>query len=321
MTKTPASPLVARLHPAGGAIGAWQASDGWALRRFDWPAAAESPARGSLLFLGGRGDFFEKYLESLAHWHELGWGITSFDWRGQAGSGRTTDQPQVGDIADFALYIDDLRAFWIEWVAQTPPPHVVVAHSMGGHLVLRALAEGAIAPDAAVLSAPMLGLHAPIGPRFGQALAEVMARLGTATRAAWSGNEKPYTLTSRRDLLTHDHARYADELWWQKVDPRLVTGPPSWRWVRQAFASTRALQSDGALSGIATPVLLLIAEADRLVDPKAALAVADRLRDARIVRFGAESAHEILREADPVRDRALAEIDAFLDARAPGAAA
>ena len=34
--------------------------------------------------------------------------------------------------------------------------------------------------------------------------------------------------------------------------------------------------------------------------------------DCRVVRFGAESAHEILREVDAVRDRALGEIDTFL---------
>ena len=35
-----------------------------------------------------------------------------------------------------------------------------------------------------------------------------------------------------------------------------------------------------------------------------------------LVRFGKESAHEILREVDPVRNRALGEIDIFLSARA-----
>jgi lysophospholipase len=41
------------------------------------------------------------------------------------------------------------------------------------------------------------------------------------------------------------------------------------------------------------------------------------LPDAQVVRFGRESAHEILREADGVRKRAFGAIDAFLDAHAP----
>lgn len=303
-----------RRHPPGAEIRRWAARDGWDLRVLDWPAAGTP--RGSILFQGGRGDFVEKYLESFAHWHAQGWRITAFDWRGQGGSGRTTAAPHVGHIDDFATYIDDLRDFWRDWADGAAGPHVAIGHSMGGHLILRALAERAIAPDAAVLVAPMLGLHAPIGPRFGEALANVLGALGKPTRAAWKGNERPYTLAARQTLLTHDRSRYEDELWWQAQDPALVTGPPSWRWVLQGFASTRRLRASAALSGMTTPVLMLVAEADRLVDPAAALSVATRLPDARIVRFGAESAHEILREVDPVRDRALAEIDVFVAARA-----
>ena len=44
--------------------------------------------------------------------------------------------------------------------------------------------------------------------------------------------------------------------------------------------------------------------------------MAGELPDVELVRFGSESAHEILREADPVRDRALDAIDDFLARRA-----
>ena len=51
---------------------------------------------------------------------------------------------------------------------------------------------------------------------------------------------------------------------------------------------------------------------------RAAIATTARLPDARAIRFP-DAAHEILRERDAVRDRALAAIDAFLDERAPAA--
>jgi lysophospholipase len=38
---------------------------------------------------------------------------------------------------------------------------------------------------------------------------------------------------------------------------------------------------------------------------------------AELVRFGPEAAHEILREEDAVRDKALRRIDDFLDRVAP----
>ncbi len=282
------------------------------LRRFLWPSAG---GRGSILFQTGRGDVFEKYLESFAHWHGQGWTITAFDWRGQGGSGRLTLKANCGHIGDFAAYIADLRAFAAQWMAETPGPHVVMGHSMGGHLVLRGLAERAIAPDAAVLVAPMLGVRSALGP-LAAPMARLLSRLGDRRRPAWKGNEKPYTTETRANLLTHDPERYADELWWQAQDRALLTGAPSWQWLVEAFRSMADLEA-GPIEAVATPLLLLVAEADGLVDPRAALRIAPRLPDAELLRFGPESAHEILREADPVRNRALGAIDGFLDKRVP----
>lgn len=303
-----------RAIPDGATITNWTTTDRWALRHFIWPAS-DGPPRGSILFQGGRGDVFEKYLEVFAHWQRRGWSIQSFDWRGQGGSGRLTSAGTCGHIEDFADYIADFRDFAAHWMATTPGPHVIMGHSMGGHLVLRALVEGVVRPDAAVLVAPMLGLKGPFGATLGEALARLLGRLGNPARPAWKANERPYTTTSRESLLTHDTDRYQDELWWQGANPRNVTGPPSWRWVIEAFRSTRELRDDPRVAAMDVPVLALIAEADGLVDARAALALTGRLPDARIVRFGPESAHEILREGDKVRNRALGEIDLFLDAR------
>lgn len=303
-----------RAIPAGARVNQWFAPDGWGLRAFAWPADTASP-RGSILFQGGRGDIFEKYLETFDHWHAQGWTITSFDWRGQGGSGRLTRAANCGHIESFDQFIGDLRAFYADWVEATPGPHVVMGHSMGGHIVLRALVEGAIRPEAAVLIAPMLGFKSPFGP-FGERAARILGGVGDSSRPAWKGNEKPYTTETRANLLTHDKDRYSDELWWQAANPQNVTGPPSWRWVIEAFKSTRLLRTSPRLKAMDVPVLMLVAEADGLVDPRAALAIGPRLPDARIVRFGKESAHEILREADAVRNRAIGEIDLFLQARA-----
>ncbi|WP_066719310.1 alpha/beta fold hydrolase [Sphingomonas pituitosa] len=302
-----------RQVPAGAVVDRWAAPDGWPLRRFHW--AVEGTPRGSILFQTGRGDVFEKYLECFAYWHAQGWTITAFDWRGQGGSGRLTPKANCGHIDDFGIYIADLHAFASAWTAAAPGPHVVIGHSMGGHLVLRGLVERAITPDAAVLVAPMLGVRSALG-RLAAPMARLLSRLGDPRRPAWKGNEKPYTTETRANLLTHDADRYADELWWQAQDRSLLTGAPSWQWLVAAFRSMADLEA-GPIEAVDTPLLLLVAEADGLVDARAALRIAPRLPNAEMLRFGPESAHEILREADPVRNRALAAIDGFLDARAP----
>ncbi|CAN5496964.1 alpha/beta hydrolase [soil metagenome] len=305
-----------RAIPSDARLTEWHAPDGWALRRFDWPGSG----RGSILFQGGRGDIIEKYLESFEHWHAQGWSVTAFDWRGQGGSGRLARNSRVGHIDDFGTYIADLKAFWADWSATAQGPRVLMGHSMGGHLVLRALAEGAVDPDAVVLIAPMLGLHAPLGSAWvGERLARTLGGIGNSARPAWKQNEIPGTRSPRQKLLTHDIARYDDEIWWKEARPELLLGPPSWRWVIEAFKSTRILRANRTLKSIRTPLLALIADADLLVDPKLAARTVAKLPQARIVHFGKESAHEILREADPVRNRAIGEIDLFLAARAPRA--
>jgi len=304
-----------RAYPDGSTISYWTAPDGWELRRFDWPSAAAKP-RGSILFQGGRGDIFEKYLETFHHWHDEGWSITSFDWRGQGGSGRLTNDPNVGDIDRFGTYIADLASFWHGWKEAMPGPHVAMGHSMGGHIVCRALAKVVIDPVAAVLVAPMMGVHAPISAGFGERIARIAMNLGNPKRRAWKSNERPGGKTSRLDLLTHDPDRYSDEPWWWEQKPEIQLGPPSWRWVVRAFESTRRLRHSKRAKLVKVPVLMLVADADKLVRAADALAVAGLLPDCRVVRFGDECAHEILREVDEVRNRALGEIDIFLSARA-----
>ena len=145
-----AAPMNCREIPADAAETSWRAADGHMIRRIDWPGAAAGHPRGSILFLPGRGDAYEKYLETLDEWHRAGWRVTASDWRGQAGSGRLGKDAVTGHIEDFAIWVDDLACLWAKWVAETSGPHVLAAHSMGGHLVLRALVGKRVAPDAVV---------------------------------------------------------------------------------------------------------------------------------------------------------------------------
>jgi lysophospholipase len=289
------------------------------VRRLDWPAPDAGP-RGALLFMPGRADTYEKYLETFEHWRIQGWQVTAADWRGQAGSGRLGNDAITGHVDDFGQWVDDLAALWREWARTRAGPLVLAAHSMGAHLALRAAAEHALdpAPAALVLSAPMLDvLPELLPPVVKQAVARLKCRLGDPRRPAWKWSEKPGELpTFRQALLTHDGARYADELYWRRVRPELVMGPGSWGWVAAAMASARGLARPGVLEAIDLPVHLFATSADRLVGTRAIRRAAARLPRVNSHWFGPEAAHEILREVDAVRDRALEGIDRFLESAA-----
>ena len=245
--------------------------------------------------------------------------MTASDWRGQGESGRLGDDEVTGHIADFAVWTRDLETIWKDWVRQTPGPHVLAGHSMGGHLALRGVAEGRIAPDALVLSAPMLGFaDSPVPVGLVHLAARFMNRLGSPTRPAWKWSEKPgEPAAMRHALLTHDADRYADELWWRENRPGLRMGPGSWGWVERALASMRWLSRPDILAKVEVPVLVVATSNDRLVSWKAVGHAIRHLPDAELAAFGDEAHHEILREVDPVRDRAMLAIATFLDRVVP----
>lgn len=317
VTEASGKPFDGRIIPDKALETLWKAPDGHPVRRIDW--AAPDAARGSILYFPGRGDFYEKYLETLSYWNDRGWHVTAADWRGQAGSGRLGSDAVTGHVGDFAQWVDDLAALWSEWKAATPGPHVLAAHSMGGHIALRALVERQVDPDAVVLSAPMLGFHTfglPLGVLH--AAARLMCAVGDRRRPAWKWSEKPGQVPEGRDkLLTHDARRYGDEMAWREQRPELVMGPGSWGWVERAYASTRAMFARGRLEAVTTPVFMVATSADMLVSPKAIVEADRRLPNSELMLLGKEARHEVLREVDAVRDPILRAIDDFLDRKAP----
>ena len=314
------APFDRRSIPASARETKWQAGDGHAIRRIEGtaPPAGGKP-RGHILFMAGRGDAYEKYLESFEHWRLQGWQVSAADWRGQAGSGRL-GVGDAGHIDDFATWISDLAALWADWASGREGPLVLIGHSMGGHLVLRAALEQVLAPRPAalVLSAPMLDIFPEHLPLFiKRRVADAMVKLGNPGRAAWKISEKPGSRASaRQSLLTHDDTRYADEQFWREARPELRLGPGSWGWIAAATRSTALLFRPGLLESLDLPVLIVATSNDKLVSPAAIRRALDRLPCAEALIFGAEARHEVLREVDAVRDRALAAIDEFLARKA-----
>ena len=271
--------------------------------RFDWPADGDA-ARLASCSRAGAAISSRNISRRFAHWHAPGWTITAFDWRGQGGSGRLTAPMRLRAYRGFRRLDRRSRApSGAEWQAEHAGPHVVIGHSMGGHLVLRALVERrGRRPTRAVLVAPMLGLHSPFGARFGERLARLIGGVRRSGAAGVEGQrEALHHATRRQSLLTaRSPTAMPTRLWWREQTPEhrhraaeLALGDRGVRVDARARAPIRGSRRCDV------PVLMLVAEADGLVDPRRALAGRRAsCRDARVVRFGAESAHEILREVD-----------------------
>jgi lysophospholipase len=307
-----------RAYPDGMILDRWHACDGWDHRRWAWPASSDRPVRGSMIFQTGRGDIFEKYLESLTEWYEAGWNLTGFDWRGQSGSGRFLNDPTVGHTESFDPWVADLDEFVTLCRAETPGPHVLVSHSMGGHLAMRYLVDHRPGLDGAIFSAPMLKVVSkPMPGRLARFVARQFVRFGFGDQHAWQENERPSLPgSSRQKLLTHDFERYSDEAWWLRQKPELKIGPPSWKWLLSSYQSSAAMFAPRTFEAVKIPILIVAAKQDKLVDSGAIREAAERLPDAELYMHDF-AAHEVLRERDDMRAVILAKISAFLEKRVP----
>src|SRR3546814_17144702 len=92
----------------------------------------------------------------MGHGDGRGGNVDSFDWGGQGESRGTI---VGGHVESFDPLVADCAALLEQWIEATPLPHVAVGHSMGGHLLLRTIAEHRPALAGAVLVAPMIAFN------------------------------------------------------------------------------------------------------------------------------------------------------------------
>lgn len=295
--------------------------DGTRLRLSRWLPAGPSPpdTAPTMLVLPGRAAQVERYTELAADFTARGLQVLSMDWRGQGGSSRLLPDPMVGHAVDFSAFLDDLDAALAHWRDRVKGPFLALGHSMGGHILLRHVAERPHPFTGVIACAPMLGINtAPLPGWLAARMARIAVRGGHAAFYAplqgprWSKSPTPF----QNNRLTGDPARFALMQQVMAQDPSVALGGASWGWLDGAFTSIRHFFEQDRLEDVKVPVLILSARADRIVRPDGHDLAARRLPHATLVSFPTGE-HELLIETDVVRGAVLAAIDRFL-ARLPG---
>jgi lysophospholipase len=300
---------VAATHRPADRYG-WLAATGARLRYACWNASGTP--RATVIVLGGRGEFIEKYAtEVVGELLQRGFAVMSLDWRGQGLSGRPLpDKPLAGHIDNFNTFIADLRLFIDTIVGPgSQGPVIVLCHSMGGHITLRYLAEQGGPFTAAVVCSPMMALA-----REG-ALRAVLSLV-----PGWFDKSDLYSIpplswfapAPGSNNVTHDERRFQWTAAWFRADPRLALGTPTLGWARQAVRSMELTRTAGYLERIALPALMFSAGEDSIVDASSHVTVSARMKQCRLVPI-AGARHEIMMETDDIRARFWAEFDGFVD--------
>lgn len=286
------------------------APDGAQLRIGHWPSASGGQRR--VVLCHGRTEFLEKYTETVGELTARGFDVWSMDWRGQGASDRSLKNPHKGHIDRFETYLSDLTWFYETIAGAYGGETVLMAHSMGGHITLRAVLEGRIKPDRFVLSAPMIDLPMSGLSRFAvTALCRSMAGIGLdggyvigtgdydPARVKFDGNP----LTSDRQRFDAIHAAIA-------ANPVVAMGGPTFGWLDATFRSVPALHELAQKSPSTCPILLFTAMADTVVSVTAQTAMSTALPDCEQVQV-ANARHEILHESDAIREQFWQAFDGF----------
>jgi glycosyltransferase involved in cell wall biosynthesis len=108
--------------------------------------AIPGDARGTVVLLGGRGDFIERYFETAREILARGFAVAGVDMRGQGGSQRHGPDVYRDVTTSFTHFEEDLRTLMDGLVLPTcPPPYYALGHSTGAHILLRIL-PNSVAP-------------------------------------------------------------------------------------------------------------------------------------------------------------------------------
>lgn len=299
-----------------------ESRDGTRLRAAVWNADRTVPARGVCIVLGGQTEYLEKYEEVFGELAQRGFAGASLDWRGQGGSERLLPEPLKAHVRDFADYDEDLSSFLDAIVRpMTTGPPIALAHSMGAHILLRALHATPDRFAAAVMTAPMLRVDLRGLPgwlvRF---VCNAQSRAGRADRWIWGQKHRdPIRQPFETNVVTSDRGRFARNMSLLRAAPGIRLGGPTWSWLEAADRSMKTVMSPGFAEKISTPCLLVGAGRDRVVKTHAVREFAKRLPNGVYVEL-AQARHEILMECDRIRARFWECFDTFVAGRGLGSA-
>ena len=253
------------------------------------PTGKGSP-KGVVVITHGYAEHCGRYREVAHVIADAGWAALSWDVRGHGQS----PGPR-GFVDHFATYLRDFDAVRTAAAKLAPSlPMVLLGHSHGSLITLRALCDGARPVAAAIVSSPYLALRLPV-PRYKKLLARVASRVAP-------GLQQPSGL--RIEDLTNDAGKRAE----RAADTRCFDIATA-RWFTESSKAQDEVYERA--SKIAVPLTWLVGHDDPIADPAQSRRVADRApRSTYKDLLGMK--HEVFNEVD--RAQVFAEVTRALSA-------
>jgi lysophospholipase len=288
--------------------------DGVELRFARWGSPADS--KGTVCIFSGRGEFIEKYFETVRDLRKRGFAVAMMDWRGQGHSARQLADPRKGHVESFSDFEIDVGAFMQQVVlSNCRPPYFALAHSMGGAVLLRVAHSGKRWFERTVLIAPMVDFPRARASLPLRVLVRTLHLAGFGSSYVPGSNvDRARALGFVGNPLTSDPVRYARNASIFEQDPTVGIGSPTVAWLDAAFETMVAFRAADYPSQIDQPILMVAAGGDTIVSGAAIEGFAARL-PAGFHRVIEGARHEILQETDGYRAQFWAAFDAFVPGR------
>ena len=228
----------------------------------------------NLVIVQGRSESYIKYQELIWDFFQQGYNIFILDHRGQGLSERMLDNPHKGYVNDFDDYAADLNTFINTYVLpycsdQNKP--YLLAHSMGCAIACLYLINHAVQIQAAVLSSPMFAINTgKLSPKLAHNLITLTSKLEStfANQACYFPGQKDHVFKAFKDnRLSHSEIRYQIFKNLYQAEKSVQLGGVTIQWLKQAHQIKDKIFN--RLTSLSTPVIVLQAGADSIVDNQA----------------------------------------------------
>jgi len=298
--------------PENAISGMVKTDDGLKLRFARWEATVK-PTHGTVILIHGRSEFIERTYETVGDLRKRGFGVLTFDWRGQGGSDRLLENPRRGYIDDFNDYTTDMDAIMREVaLPDCKAPFYIFAHSTGALISLLAAPKLSNRIQRMVLAAPFLGLgKQPVSAPLVKILAGTLCMFGLG-EIYMTGGPNPGDKQKLEDSIhTSDPERFERNRQLITDFPELTIGGPTAAWV---YASCRTMEDVSDMDfckQIGIPSLLVCAGNDQVVSNRSIEALSRKLRSGKCLTIDGAK-HELLQERDVFREQLLAAFDSFI---------
>ena len=254
-------------------------------------------SKGSIVIVHGLSEFINKFYEFIYYSLNQGYNVFIYDQRCHGLSGRLTDQLDLLHVDRFNDYVKDLSQF-VETVVKkiADEPIYLYSQSMGGAECALYLAQNSDNIEKAVLAVPMFQPVVDVVPFR-------IARAGVGFARHFYGNKTKFLLSKEfnPDIKYNEsqgtsRARFEHNMKMRRENPNYRSTPMSFGWTYNSLIVRKSIFKSKNIKGIKTPILLLTAKQDRVVESKPHYEFAEKCKVCKLVEL--ENANHALLASD-----------------------